>query len=208
MKSPWQMIKQAYLSFVTDDSSVYPKGQAGYNDKTTDFLRYSPYGLCSNPPLGSWVLLLSAQGQEAVKIGLVADLLNRKEGLKEGEAVLYNTLTKSFVLLKENGDIEVDAKNDLVANVAGSATITAVIDIKLTAPILLLNGAVGVGGVVTIPATNFDIGMNAITFKEMTAPATPGVDAAALYIKDNGSGKTQVVIKFQDGSESVLATQP
>lgn len=120
MKSPWQTIKQAYLSLVTDDSSAYPKGQAGYNDKTTDFLRYSPYGLDSNPPLNSWVLLLGSQGQEAVKIGLISDLLNRKKELKEGEAVLYNTLTKSFVLLKENGDIEVDAKNDLIATVAGN----------------------------------------------------------------------------------------
>lgn len=125
MKSPWQMIKQAYLSAVTDDSSAYPKGQAGYNDKTTDFLRYSLYGLDSNPPLNSWVLLLGSQGQEAVKIGLISDFLNRKKGLKEGEVVLYNTLTQSFVLLKENGDIEVDAKNDLIATVAGDATITA-----------------------------------------------------------------------------------
>lgn len=179
-----QMIKQAYISLVTDDSSAYPKGQAGYNDKTTDFLRYSPYGLDSNPPKDAWVLLLGSQGQEAVKIGLCADFLNRKKRLKEGEATLHNTLTKSFVLLKENGSIEVNA------------------------PIILLNGTVGVGSGVTIPATNFDIGMNAITLKEMVAPATPGADAAALYTKDNGSGKTQLVVKFQDGSEAVLATQP
>lgn len=128
-----QMIKQAYISLVTDDSSAYPKGQAGYNGKTTDFLRYSPYGLNSNPPKDAWVLLLGSQGQEAVKIGLVADFLYRKKGLKEGEAVLYNTLSKSFIILKENGDIEIDAKNDLIVNVTGNVRITAIGDIELSA---------------------------------------------------------------------------
>jgi hypothetical protein len=118
------MIKQGSVSNVTDDSNTYPRSQAAFNDKITDFLRVSPYGVESNPPLSSWVLLLSSQGQESVKVGMAADFLNRIKGLKAGEVRLHNTLTGSNLLLKENGDIEVDSQNDLNITVAGNTTIT------------------------------------------------------------------------------------
>lgn len=105
------MIKQAVISLVTDDSSDYPKGQADYNGKTTEFMRYSPYGLCSNPPKGSWVLLLASQAQSALKIGFISDVLNRKKGLKKGEVALFNTKTGAFVFLKEGGGIDIDVSS-------------------------------------------------------------------------------------------------
>ncbi len=43
---------------------------------------------------------------------------------------------------------------------------------------------------------------------EMTAPGTPSADRLRLYAEDNGSGKTRLVVKWSDGSTSVLATQP
>jgi hypothetical protein len=48
----------------------------------------------------------------------------------------------------------------------------------------------------------------ALEFAEMTAPATPSTDRARAYFEDNGSGKTRFVIKWQDGTTTVLATQP
>ncbi|MCK5020815.1 MAG: hypothetical protein KAS32_27585, partial [Candidatus Peribacteraceae bacterium] len=79
-----QMIKQAVLNVIFD-GDPFPRGQANYNGKTTDFLNYTPYGLESNPPPNSWVLLLSSQSQESVKIGLIADFLNRKKNKLPGE---------------------------------------------------------------------------------------------------------------------------
>jgi hypothetical protein len=38
-----------------------------------------------------------------------------------------------------------------------------------------------------------------------TTPPNPPANAAALYAKDNGSGKTQLVARFSDGSEVVIA---
>lgn len=41
--------------------------------------------------------------------------------------------------------------------------------------------------------------------------ATPGValaDSARVYIKDNGSGKTQLAVRFQSGAEQIIATEP
>jgi phage gp45-like len=141
-------IKQSYVALVTADTSAYPKGQAVYNGKTTDITRLSPYGLDSNPPKDSWCLLLSSQGQEAVKFGIAADFLNRKKGLQEGEVCLYNTLTESFVFLKANGDIEVNANGniqatatgDITATAGGKADITAATEINLTAPTINIDG--------------------------------------------------------------------
>jgi hypothetical protein len=43
---------------------------------------------------------------------------------------------------------------------------------------------------------------------EMTAPGTPSANRLRLYVEDNGSGKTRLVVKFSDGTTAVLATQP
>jgi hypothetical protein len=43
---------------------------------------------------------------------------------------------------------------------------------------------------------------------EMTAPATPAANRLRLYVEDNGSNKTRLVVKFSDGTTTVLATQP
>jgi phage baseplate assembly protein V len=141
-----QMIKQAFISLVTDDSTAYPQGQAGYNNKTTDYVRLSPYGLDSNPPAGSFILLLSSQSQEAVKFGVQSDFINRFKNLKAGEVALYNTLTQSVIHLKENGDIEIDCKNNLIGTVAGTATLTVTGNTTITTPLLTLNGDLQVNG--------------------------------------------------------------
>ena len=39
-------------------------------------------------------------------------------------------------------------------------------------------------------------------------PPAPGVDGARLFLRDNGSGKTQLCVRFNTGAVQVLATQP
>ncbi len=43
---------------------------------------------------------------------------------------------------------------------------------------------------------------------EMTAPGTPSADRIRVYVEDNGSGKSRLVVKWSDGTTTVLATQP
>jgi hypothetical protein len=43
---------------------------------------------------------------------------------------------------------------------------------------------------------------------EINPPAAPGVNKARLFLKDNGSGKTQLCVRFHTGAVKVLATQP
>lgn len=47
-----------------------------------------------------------------------------------------------------------------------------------------------------------------IEISEMTAPAAPGANKARLYVEDNGSGKTRLVVLFPSGAAQVLATEP
>ena len=107
------IIKQAYISLVDNDENIYPIGQASFNGKASKFTTLSVYVICSNPPLDSHILLFSSQGQESVKFGIINDFLNRKKGLKEGEVCLFNSKTKSYILLKQDGSIVVFSDNGI-----------------------------------------------------------------------------------------------
>jgi hypothetical protein len=43
---------------------------------------------------------------------------------------------------------------------------------------------------------------------EMAAPAAPGTNIGRLFMRDNGSGKTQLCVMFPTGAIQVLSTQP
>jgi hypothetical protein len=47
-----------------------------------------------------------------------------------------------------------------------------------------------------------------LEFLEQTDPAAPASNRAVLYSRDNGSGKTQLCVRFPTGAVQVLATEP
>jgi len=47
-----------------------------------------------------------------------------------------------------------------------------------------------------------------VDMQEQSAPSAPASNTGRLYMKDNGAGKTQYVVKFNTGAEQVIATQP
>jgi len=47
-----------------------------------------------------------------------------------------------------------------------------------------------------------------IRFLEVSDPAAPASDRGTLYLRDNGSGKSQLVIRFPTGAIQVIATEP
>lgn len=53
---------------------------------------------------------------------------------------------------------------------------------------------------------NFSLGYHQMG--EINDPAAPGVNAARLYVRDNGAGKSQLCVVFNTGAVQVLATQP
>lgn len=124
MRALKYLIRWAVLKAV-DDSAAYRAGKASAFGKEGNVFLLTPYGLAHNPPAGATVLMLQVGGDEGNKVG-IADLPTRRlKGLAPGEAALYNALTDSFVLMKENGDVVVDCKGDLNLTVAGNVTMTA-----------------------------------------------------------------------------------
>jgi hypothetical protein len=47
-----------------------------------------------------------------------------------------------------------------------------------------------------------------LLYTERSDPAAPAVNQAVVYARDNGSGKTQLCVRFNTGAIQVLATQP
>jgi len=43
---------------------------------------------------------------------------------------------------------------------------------------------------------------------EISAPAAPAANKGRLYVRDNGAGKTQLVVLFPTGAVQVIATEP
>ena len=43
---------------------------------------------------------------------------------------------------------------------------------------------------------------------EISTPAAPAANRARLFVRDNGSGKTQLCVRFATGAVQVIATQP
>ncbi len=138
-----QKIKQGYLSLVSDDTNAYPQAECVSMGKRSKFIRLSVYGICSNPPEKSHILLLSGQGGESDKFGICNDYLGRMKGLKEGEVALFNTKSGSYVLLKADGGIDVSGDE---ISITGNVAIDGTLDVSgaITTPDEVTAGAVPV----------------------------------------------------------------
>jgi phage gp45-like len=161
-----QMIKQAYVSGVTDDSSAYPQVQVSYNGKATNAVRLSPYGLCTNPPNGANVLLLSSQAQESTKFALIDDMRNRFNNLEEGEVAVYHYDTESLIYFKNNGNIEIVANGNLLASVEGKTDLDSTGDVTVTTD---GNAKIDASGNVDVDAGG-TLTADAVTSATVTAP--------------------------------------
>ena len=118
----------------------------------------SLYGLISNPPVGSQVFLLPQNGQESACIGL-ADHPNIRPvmDLATGEVGIANYLTKSRIMFRNNGDIEVISETgNLIANINGNvvATVTGNMSAAVTGNVALTAAQINANGVIIDSAGN------------------------------------------------------
>ena len=66
----------------------------------------------------------------------------------------------------------------------------------------------GSGLRMSLSNTELDLSTLFAEFGEIADPAAPAADRARLFSKDNGAGKTQLVVRFPTGAVQVLATEP
>ena len=67
---------------------------------------------------------------------------------------------------------------------------------------------VGIAGVWSAVGRTGGTVMGAVDFTEIADAAAPAANGARLYARDNGAGKTQLVVRFNTGAVQVIATEP
>lgn len=162
------MIKHGYISTYNSDTGGFPRCYVTVNNREKQATRFSPYGLDTNPPNKSFAVCMNMNGNESNSLVLSQDVIDRKKDLKEGEVVVHNTLTNSYIFFKENGDMEVVGPNNRTTTIASDDTITIdgnaditvggslTADVTgqatITAPTTTINGNVVVNGNLTVSA--------------------------------------------------------
>lgn len=108
-----------------DESNVIQQLQVKLYDAIKNCGKLGQYGLYSNAPTGSFVIIMQVNGQEEYLFGIEDDVNNRPRNLKEGEVMLYNTLTKNYFYFSADGKTQVYTKTDFNMKVEGNANISA-----------------------------------------------------------------------------------
>lgn len=120
---------------------------------------------------------------------------------KSGDASVYNSRgrfihygrsgsTSSFVL-KNNGGTDLVNFNPTSGRV----------DFVSGTDLAFYTGAY-TGKTVGVDASGF------VEMAEVTAPAAPAANTARLFVQDNGSGKTQLAVRFPTGAVQTIVTEP
>lgn len=138
------LIRIASVSLLSKDIERYPVSQVTYNGKVSTMMTVSPYGLYSNAPLNSLALMFQLFGYEESLGGICFNPYGRFKNLEEGEVLLGNEKTQSYIKLSKSGEIEIKSTQHLVVNVTGDVTINcqnAVVNGDAT-----INGSFSVSG--------------------------------------------------------------
>lgn len=142
------IIKWGVLTLCGEDIGNYPKSQVSYMDKTKDVVMFSPYGLYSNAPEDSLVVLMNAQAQEENMIGMAFTPNIRIKPMKRGEVAIANVLTGSVFYFDLAGNVNAVVTKDLNMVVTGNVNITAA-NVVVTAPMTTIDGELTVTADIT-----------------------------------------------------------
>lgn len=99
------LARKAILSLVIADDSVYPRAQVKSNGVTRDVMRFSPYGLDSQPPEGALALVLALNGRPDDLLALFSTPTNRYKDLDPGDVKIGNPEAESFVYFRRSGEV-------------------------------------------------------------------------------------------------------
>lgn len=146
----------------SDDTGKAQTGVMKANGVELPIMILTPYGLIGNPPDGSLVHAFSVGGEESKIFGVVDDMKNRFGALKKGEIGLYNYVTQTLILLKEDKSLFIDSKDkiDVVAvtdinlTATGNVTIKGSPTITLDAPTVQILHDATIGGNLTVTGTS------------------------------------------------------
>ena len=107
----------AKVTLPTDDSEGRPRMQVEGLGGARVVTRIAPAPLFYNPKEGDAAVVLDIEGHSEDQEGICHNWTDRKKDALPGEGGLYNTLSGSFIHVKNNGDIEIFTAQDLVADI-------------------------------------------------------------------------------------------
>jgi hypothetical protein len=119
------LIKRGYVSRASANNSFYQIMQVSYLGKTGDAEYISPYGLYSNCPVDTPVLLWNLQSFENNRAGMPFSEDDRFKNLAVGEVKVGNPVTGSYVYFKADGKIEIESKSEMDISINGNVNLTA-----------------------------------------------------------------------------------
>jgi len=118
------MILGGKQTLPADNSKSVMSAQVSYLGQVKEMPFITPYGLFSSPPINStWVVIPLRNNADDV-IGFGNDYAN-KPPLLSGEVCLYNTQTKSKIILDSSGSIRIESENELNIESIGSTSMNA-----------------------------------------------------------------------------------
>jgi len=175
-----------------DDASVSRAGAAG-------ILQVGDGGANANGYLVASRLVLDAPSTSG--IALVRDGNNLE--VKEGDCSAYvNVMAKAFLSkdsdwnLVNNDGLDLASDNDL--QWSSTTSVYGDPDVSIAS---VGSGLVAIG--------NGDgSGKGGLQLEEVSDYAAPSANTARIYVRDNGAGKTQLVVVFPTGAVQVIATEP
>lgn len=170
------IVKRAAISLVMDDTKEANIAQVQYLGKTGLTEIVFPYGTYGSVPVGNPVLLFAVQSKENNRAGIGYSQHSRFKDLKEGEFIVGNEVTKSFIKFDENGNITVEGSSKVVINATSDLDLTIQGDVNLT-----VNGKVNLTstGDVDIDAPKVNLGAGGAAIARVgdsvDVAGTPGV---------------------------------
>lgn len=133
----------------SDDSGDFQQGTFFYMGSAPVGQIFIPYGDLMRPPDDAQLAVFAQNGNSSNAIAFASDPKNRTvKDLAPGEKGIANYISGSYILIRNNGDIEIVGTANVIANITGNATVTA--------PDIILNGDVTING---------DLVNNGITFE-------------------------------------------
>lgn len=124
-----QMIKGVFKigrNTAYNDAPDLPKVTVVYQGQELQAYSHLPYGFICHPTSNGVAFICAQNGQQANPVAIIGNSKQRgQRNLTQGEVGLENFLTGSFVLLRENGDIEVNSVRDVVVNAANNVSVNA-----------------------------------------------------------------------------------
>jgi hypothetical protein len=139
-----------------DDTGASRRGFFFIKGRAQHGYIFSPYGLCTNPPLGSSGVVFNMNAGDSHPVGMVDYAAKRFKDLKSGEVVVGNYETGSYIKFLENGDIKLYTAGNILldGSVYGAEVGTPVLTpAGIKAPTQIINDAHIHNGVEAGPST-------------------------------------------------------